>query len=179
MAVQTQPPQVRSSGAFLFRLLPMPCLECGAEMRLVQVTKDTTMQFWAAPSSVKVVRDHAIQSVVTCLHPVGVTPVEGHMALRIGRRKFTAHSIAIFSFSSLFFSTPPNEFFQIQADLSPVSTWLCYFRRTSAPGRGRPAHHAVWRLPSRRASSQASPAIQMRCRRSLPCRGRKPRARCS
>ena len=33
MAVQT----------YFFKLLPMLCWECGAEMRLVQVTKDTTM----------------------------------------------------------------------------------------------------------------------------------------
>jgi hypothetical protein len=42
------------------------------------------------------------------------------MALRIGRRKFTAHSIAIFSFSSLFFSSrkPPGYTHVVAA------TWL-------------------------------------------------------
>src|SRR6516164_9756004 len=39
---QNSAPQISSIGAF-FRLLPMLCWECGAEMRLVQVTKDTTM----------------------------------------------------------------------------------------------------------------------------------------
>jgi hypothetical protein len=33
-----------------------------------------------------------------------------------------SHSIAIFFFSSLFFATSPNSFFQIQAFLSLVST---------------------------------------------------------
>jgi hypothetical protein len=51
--------------------------------------------------------------------------------------------IAIFAFSSLFFSTRPNEFFQIYAcAITDFDCWLCYFHYLGRLAVARPAFFA-------------------------------------